>query len=167
MSKTYQPAGLEVRQSHNIFLSSHIPPPTNKITLQLIYLGHFCNYSILEAISWVIITADGSFEQINSCHALPHKIAGFSKLKWLQSKYHYKEDFPKIPQTRAVQKYENGKLMPFLVIGAVKRKRYRRSENKKNKYFAIIRKNKAVSTTLRLRQIHGQMWKKSISSEIY
>ena len=130
MSKTYQPAGLEVRQSHNIFLSSHIPPPTNKITLQLIYLGHFCNYSILEAISWIIITADGSFEQINSCHALPHKIAGFSKLKWLQSKYHYEEHFPKIPQTRAVQKYENGKLMPFLVIGAIKRKRYPRSENK-------------------------------------
>ena len=80
MSKTYQPAGLEVRQSHNIFLSSHIPPPINKITLQLIYLGHFCNYRILKAISWVIITADGSFEQINSCRALPHKITGFSKL---------------------------------------------------------------------------------------
>ena len=94
MSKTYQPAGPEVRQSHNIFLSSHISPPTNKITLQLIYLGHFCNYSILKAISWVIITADGSFEQINSCRALPHKIAGFSNLKRLYSKCHYYEHFP-------------------------------------------------------------------------
>ena len=94
MSKTYQPAGLEVRQSHNIFLSSHISPPTNKITLQLIYLGHFCNYSILKAISWVINTADGSFEQINSCRALPHKIAGFSNLKRLYSKCHYYEHFP-------------------------------------------------------------------------
>ena len=30
-----------------------------------------------------------------------------------------------------MQKYDNGKLMPFLMIDAVKRKRYRRSENKK------------------------------------
>ena len=34
-----------------------------------------------------------------------------------------------------MQKYENGKLMPFLMIDAVKRKRYRRSENKKQIFY--------------------------------
>ena len=52
-----------------------------KITLQLIYLGNFWSYIILLAISWVINTADGSFEQINSFCALPYRIAGFSNLK--------------------------------------------------------------------------------------
>ena len=66
-----------------------------------------------------------------------------------------------ILQTRAMQKYENSNSCQFLKIGVVKRKRYQRSEKqnktKQNKYFAIIRKNKAVSITLRLRQIHWQL----------
>ena len=34
-----------------------------------------------------------------------------------------------------MQKYDNGKLKPFLVIGAVKIKWYRRSENKKQIFY--------------------------------
>ena len=65
-----------------------------------------------------------------------------------------------ILQTRAMQKYENSNSCQFFKIGVVKSKKdigARKNKTKQNKYFAIIRKNKAVSITLRLRQIHWQL----------